>query len=200
MHDTGEVFGSMSVAVIGVDEVGLGALSGPVVAAAVVLNELDGLKDSKKLTEKSRILLSGKIMEAAPYWVIAQSNARTINRYGIAPCHMACIEAVVKIARRFHPDEEIIVDGNTSIIGIGEHTTMVKADETVPAVSAASIIAKVYRDNLMIDLAAEYPRYGWERNKGYGTQEHLRALDEHGVTKQHRKAYKPVRRALLRRH
>lgn len=187
--------------VIGVDEVGLGSLAGPVVVAAVVLGEpIDGVTDSKKLTPNRRLSLSHVIKEKVPYWVIAQSDASSINRYGIAPCHKACIRAVVKIARCYHPSEEVILDGNTWIPGIGKHTLIVKADSSVPAVAAASIVAKVYRDDLMTKLASEHPRYGWERNKGYGTQEHIAALEEHGVTAHHRKKYAPVRRILVGRH
>jgi len=185
---------------IGIDEVGVGALAGGVVAAVVVLDKpIVGLRDSKKLSANRRATLAAKIQSTALYWAIAQSGAKLINRHGIARCHKDCIRAVATMVRQIYPDEEIILDGNTSVTGIGNHKPIVKADETVPAVSAASIIAKVHRDNFMIKLAESFPRYGWERNKGYGTQEHLQALETHGVTEQHRKGYKPVREVLLRR-
>lgn len=185
---------------IGIDECGIGCLAGPVVVGAVVLGEpISGLRDSKKLSQNRRATLAAKIQSSALYWAIAQSGIKLINRHGIARCHKDCIRAVAKMVRQLYPDEEIILDGNTSVTGIGRHKPIVKADDTVPAVSAASIIAKVHRDNLMIKLAESFPRYGWERNKGYGTQEHIQAMEIHGVTEHHRRAYKPVREALLRR-
>lgn len=185
--------------VIGIDEVGLGCIAGPVVVAAVVLDELPGVTDSKKLTSNRRLALDIEIREKAPYWIIVRSDIEFINRYGIGPCHKSCIRTVAHLARHLYPHEEVILDGNLYIKGIGPHTPMVKADLKVPAVGAASIIAKVYRDNLMTDMAANYPRYGWERNKGYPTQEHVEALEKYGVTAQHRKKYAPVRRILIGR-
>lgn len=186
---------------IGIDECGIGCLAGPVVAGAVVLGEpISGLRDSKKLSSNRRVTLAAKILSSAQYWAIAQSSAKLINRNGIARCHKDCIRAVARMVRQLYPDEEIILDGNSSVTGIGRHKPIVKADATVPAVSAASIIAKVHRDNFMVKLAESFPRYGWERNKGYGTQEHIQALETYGVTEQHRRAYKPVREALLRRN
>ena len=190
----------MSVAVIGVDEVGLGCLAGPVVAAAVVLEgTIDGLADSKKLSHNKRVVLAAQIRKEALYWAIAQSSAKFINKTNIARCHKDCIRAAVRIVRCYYPDEELILDGDVFVKGIGDHKPIVKADGKIPSVSAASIIAKVHRDTLMVEMAANYPRYGWERNKGYGSKEHLDALEEYGVTDQHRKAYAPVRRALVRR-
>lgn len=184
---------------IGIDEVGLGSLAGPIVAAAVVLMDpIGGLRDSKKISENRRLAIAAEIKEKTPYWAIVHSSAKLINRYGISRCHKDCIRAVARIVRSQYPDEEIILDGNTYVDGVKNHTPIVKADETVPAVSAASIIAKVHRDSYMIKLAETFPRYGWERNKGYGTQEHIKALEIHGVTDQHRRAYKPVREALIR--
>lgn len=202
----------MSDVVIGVDEVGLGSIAGPVVAAAVVFPDLgesnsgrvkspiEGLNDSKKLTHNRRVFLCSKIVDECEYWVIAQSNAPNINRHGIVRCHQACIKAVVRISRQFHDKAKVILDGNTWVPGMGDHTPIVGADSKIPAVSAASIIAKVYRDNLMVNMATGHPRYKWENNKGYGTQEHIAALERYGITPQHRRKYAPVRRVLVGRH
>lgn len=186
--------------IIGVDEVGLGCLAGPVVVAAVVFPEkkspIDGLADSKALTHNRRVDLSKKILEEAPFWSIAISGVPLINRHGIAVCHRDCIRAAVHTCRQEYPECEVVLDGNRPVHQLGHHRCIVKADTSIPAVSAASIIAKVYRDGIMVKMARRYPRYGWESNKGYGTKVHIDALERYGVTKHHRKAYAPIRRLL----
>lgn len=184
---------------VGVDEVGLGCLAGPVVAAAVVLpnkSPIEGLADSKKLSHSRRVALSDLILAEAPHWAIALSGVVLIDKHGIRRCHHDCIRAAVRMCRLLYPDSEVILDGNVPVHKLGHHRCVVKGDEKIPAVSAASIIAKVYRDDLMVKLARRYPRYDWENNKGYGTKTHLAALEKYGVTKHHRKSYAPVRRLL----
>lgn len=188
---------------LGADEVGLGCLAGPVVAAAVVLpsnkSPIEGLVDSKSISHNRRVQLYRVILEEAPFWAIALSGVPLINRHGIARCHKDCIRAAVLMCREEYPEAEIILDGDRPIHELGHHTCIVKADTKIPSVSAASIIAKVHRDELMVKLASRYPRYDWENNKGYGTAKHLTALADHGVTKHHRKDYAPVRRLLERK-
>ena len=190
----------MAKLIVGVDEVGLGCLAGPVVVAAVVFPEkkspIDGLADSKALTHNRRSDLSSQIVDVAPFWAIALSGVPLINKHGIARCHRDCIQAAVHLCRQEYPDCEVILDGNKPVHQLGHHRCVVKADTKIPAVSAASIIAKVYRDNLMVKLARLYPRYDWENNKGYGTKAHVNALERYGVTKHHRRAYAPIRQLL----
>lgn len=186
--------------IIGIDEAGIGALAGSVVVAAVILDEpIYGLRDSKKISENRRFELAREIKQKAKYWIITGSNAKRINKEGISRCHKACIASVGNIAKALFPEARIILDGNTPVSWLNEHETMVKADDKIPEVSAASILAKTHRDELMYKLAERYPRYGWDRNKGYGTQEHLRALDKYGVTREHRRYYDPVRKAIMKR-
>ena len=189
----------MARLVIGADEVGLGAVLGPVVAAAVVLpskSPIEGLGDSKKIAHNRRVQLARTIMTEAPFWAITLSGVPLINKHGIARCHRDCMRVAVLVCREEYPEAEIILDGDRPIHELGHHRCIVKADTKIAAVSAASIIAKVHRDELVVRLASKYPRYDLENNKGYGTAKHLKALKEHGVTKHHRKDYAPVRRLI----
>lgn len=189
----------MSNIVIGIDEVGTGALAGPVAVAAVILGDpILGVKDSKKLSQKKREELEPIIKEKSLYWVVAASDAKLINSKGVKRCHTDCIRLVARCAKSFFPDGEIILDGDRPVHKLGHHRCVVKADETIPSVSAASILAKVYRDNVMLELSAVFDCYGWERNKGYGTAEHKRALKRFGPSPHHRKDYEPVRGVIMR--
>ena len=183
--------------VIGTDEVGLGCIAGSLVAAAVVLPEnkvFHGLRDSKKMRPGDREWVAEKIREEALGWVIAGASSKKIDRYGISPCRWYCMAMCVNECLRRFPKAQVIVDGNVTIAGIPRdlQKAVVKADDKYQAVSAASVIAKVHRDHLMTKLWERYPYYGWNRNAGYGTKEHLTALRKYGVTHHHRKSYGPV--------
>lgn len=179
--------------VAGVDEVGRGPLCGPVTAAAVVLdpdNIPPGLNDSKKLTEKKRLILSEEIMASADC-CIAHASVEEIDEINILrAAHLAMERAVAGLKR---PADYALIDGN--MIPKGLHIpaeSVVKGDGRSVSIAAASIIAKVERDRIMSDLAAEFPGYGWEKNAGYGTKQHLEALRTLGVTPHHRRSFKPV--------
>ena len=183
--------------IIGTDEVGLGSIAGPVVAAAVVLpkdKSFSGLMDSKKMRPRIREQLFVEIKEDAIGWVIAGSSPKSIDRYGISPCRWYCMAMCVNQCLRRYPEAKVIVDGNATIPGIPRvlQKAVVKADDKFQAVSAASVIAKVHRDHLMTKLWEKYPHYNWRKNAGYGTKEHLEALKKYGVTPQHRKSCGPV--------
>lgn len=190
---------------IGIDEVGRGCWAGPLVAAAVALKQpLPGLKDSKKLSKLQREKLAGVIEKEALAIGIGWVWPQAIDNGGITQAvktAMADALAAVEICY-----DEVIIDGNINYIeGVvkfrgpsseGKILAMVKADDLVPAVSAASIIAKVARDNYMAAIDATYPGYGFASHVGYGTAAHIAALQQLGVTEIHRRSYKPVR-ALL---
>jgi ribonuclease HII len=183
---------------IGCDEVGLGSLAGPVVTAAVAFRKgatVVGITDSKKISDSRRRALEPRIKEEAQHWVIARSDHNRIDRYGIRRCKLACFVACIRRCVLQFRNYEIIVDGVDPIPGF-DVTCMPKADLKIPAVSAASIIAKVYRDDLMIRADARHPGYGFYSNSGYPTKKHLEALREKGPCKIHRKSYGPVKRVI----
>ena len=183
--------------VAGVDEVGRGPLCGPVTAAAVVLDPANipvGLNDSKKLTEKRRLVLFDEIMATADC-SIAHASVEEIDDINILRAsHLAMERAVAGLKR---PADHALIDGNMIPKGLPiKAETIVKGDARSLSIAAASIIAKVERDRIMGDLAAEFPGYGWERNAGYGTKQHLEALAALGVTPHHRRSFKPVHNIL----
>lgn len=190
--------------VIGIDEVGLGPICGPVVVAAVVFprwqdlskSPIPGVRDSKKLSENRRAVMDKEIRKHARHWVIAQSNPKTIDKYGIAECKRACMRACAVRCLALYPKAQVIIDGDDPIHGLPNIRMMVKADDKVAAVGAASIIAKVYRDKYMVKLSYRYPKYGFEKHKGYPTKEHKDALERFGVCPQHRRSYNPIKRLL----
>jgi len=190
--------------IIGLDECGLGALAGPVVTAAVVMPEelkIPGVKDSKKIgLEGERIRLAKRIKEEAEFWVIAESSVEHIDEAGIKRCQMACLRSCALLSLELFPDGKVIVDGKETIPKVPwrKQQAIIKADQKIHAVSAASIIAKVYRDRLMVDLWCEYPHYGWKKNAGYPTRDHKTSLSKFGVTPHHRKSYAPVAKILKR--
>lgn len=181
----------------GVDEVGVGPLAGPVVAAAVILDPerpIDGLADSKVLSEKRREELAGGIRENALAWSIGRVDNHDIDRLNIYQACMLAMElAVLGLAIR---PEHVQVDGNRCPALDCAVEAVVKGDQTIPAISAASILAKVTRDAEMIALDQQFPGYGFARHKGYGTRAHLAALETLGVCAIHRTSYAPVRRLL----
>jgi ribonuclease HII len=188
--------------VIGLDEVGRGCWAGPLVAAAVALPDvlsIVGLNDSKKLSKKQRESLDLLIREKALGIGIGWVWPEDIDSGGITKAvKIAMLRAFAQLGAEYtgHYDE-IIVDGNINYLAnVSKSSAMIKADGSIPAVSAASIIAKVARDNYMADIASEYPQYGFAGHVGYGTAEHIAALRQYGVTAIHRRSYKPIR-ALL---
>ena len=183
--------------IAGVDEVGRGPLAGPVVTAAVILPlefELPGLTDSKKLTLKKRQTLSIAIKEQAIAWNIAEASVAEIDDINILQATMLAMQRAV--AGLTVLPEQVLVDGNKAPdFGIPAQA-IVGGDGIEPAISAASIIAKVARDDLMSAYAETFPHYGFERNSGYPTKQHREALIEHGVTPIHRRSFAPVKKLL----
>ena len=183
--------------IAGVDEVGRGPLAGPVVTAAVILPakyDLPGLNDSKKLTAKKREILIIGIKEQAIAWSLGEASIQEIDEINILHATMLAMQrAVAGLSTR---PSEVLVDGNrTPEFGVPARA-IVGGDGKEACISAASIIAKVTRDKLMADYAQEYPHYGWQRNSGYPTPQHLAALQEFGITKYHRRSYAPVAKLL----
>ena len=194
------VFAKRGTLIIGVDEAGRGPLAGPVVAAACVLGALPllGLDDSKKLSAKRRALLEPQI-HATCRWATGVVEAVEIDRINIfAATMLAMTRAVAALVDTLgcEPDQ-VLIDGNMTPHGrVPEWRWSARAivggDALEPCISAASILAKEHRDRLMRDYAAAHPHYGWERNMGYGTPEHLAALREHGASPLHRRSFAPV--------
>ncbi|UUZ76287.1 ribonuclease HII [Polaromonas sp. P1(28)-13] len=181
----------------GVDEAGRGPLAGPVVAAAVILDDLNpiqGLADSKKLTPLRREKLYDEIRAKALCCSIAQASVEEIDSLNILQATMLAMKRAVE-GLRLKPNK-VLVDGNRlPTLGILAEA-IVKGDALVPAISAASILAKVYRDRWCEAYHLEYPQYGFAGHKGYGTAVHLAALREHGACPQHRKSFAPVAEVL----
>jgi ribonuclease HII len=173
------------VPLCGIDEAGRGPLAGPLVMAGVILTgSIDGLTDSKKLSEKRREELYGKIVGASSHHVVVFSHTR-VDKEGISQCLHDGLEMI----REAIGEADYLFDGNSSF-GVDGLTTMVKADLKVPAVSAASILAKVTRDRIMCDYAREYPEYAFEKHKGYGTKAHIEAMKRYGRCAIHRKTFR----------
>ena len=179
--------------VAGVDEAGRGPLAGPVVAAAVILDDLHpikGLADSKKLTASRRDALFDEIRAKALCCSIAMASVEEIDQLNIMQATLLAMRRAVE-GLRLKPIR-VLVDGNRIPVLRIQAEAIVKGDSLVPAISAASILAKVHRDRLCADLDQQYPHYGFARHKGYGTALHLAALQEHGACEQHRKSFRPV--------
>lgn len=180
----------------GVDEVGRGPLAGPVVAAAVILDDLHpvkGLRDSKALTPLRRERLHDEIMARALCVSIAQATPEEIDRLNILQATMLAMQRAVERLRL--PPTRVLVDGNRLPALKVPAQAIVKGDARVPMIAAASIVAKVHRDRLCLDLHDRYPAYGFAGHKGYPTAEHLHALREHGPCPEHRRSFAPVRDA-----
>lgn len=181
----------------GVDEVGRGPLAGPVVAAAVILDPehpIEGLADSKKLSEKRRESLAAEIRTHALAWSLGRAEVEEIDAINILQASLLAMQRAV--AGLTHLPEIVLVDGNRCPQLTLPVRAIVKGDALVPAISAASIIAKVSRDREMVALDAEYPGYGLARHKGYPSRLHVNALQTLGVTPIHRRSYAPVRRVI----
>lgn len=185
--------------VAGVDEAGRGPLAGPVVAAAVILDDLKpikGLADSKQLTALRRERLYDEIRAKALCCSIAQASVEEIDQLNILQATMLAMRRAV-LGLRLKPTK-VLVDGNRlpALDVLAE--AVVSGDALVPCISAASILAKVTRDRMLCELHLQHPEYGFDRHKGYGTADHLRALQTHGALPVHRRSFAPVARALAR--
>jgi len=184
--------------IAGVDEVGRGCLAGPVFAAAVILNSdinTENIRDSKKITFKKRILLSEYIKKNSIY-AIGSASVDEINKINILNASLLSMERALNKLK----DKPSIayIDGiyapkNLKI----KYKTFIKGDKKIKCISAASIVAKVSRDLFMINLAKNHPGYLWQKNFGYGTKEHMLGLKKYGITKHHRKKFKPIHYILL---
>lgn len=183
--------------IAGVDEVGRGPLVGDVVTAAVILDPnhaIDGLNDSKKLTDKKRQLLFDEICQKALSYSIGRANPTEIDELNILHATMLAMQRAV--AGLSIKPEKILVDGNrTPDFGIAADA-VVKGDGLIAAISAASIIAKVTRDREMEELDRRYPHYGFAKHKGYPTKAHFEAIEQYGVIAEHRRSFRPVREAI----
>lgn len=181
----------------GVDEVGRGPLVGSVVTAAVILDPtkpIQGLADSKKLSEKRRNALDLEIREKALAFCVAEASPEEIDQLNILHATMLAMQRAV--AGLGICPEHIYIDGNRCPELPAPATAVVKGDSKVPAISAASIIAKVARDNAMLELHQQHPEYGFNGHKGYPTKAHFAALEQYGALPQHRRSFAPVARVL----
>ena len=189
---------SISVLTAGVDEAGRGPLAGPVVAAAVILDgrqPIKGLADSKILTALRREKLFDEIRSKALCCSIAEASVEEIEELNILQATMLAMRRAVE-GLRLKP-KLVLVDGNRLPVLNIRAEAIVKGDSKVPAISAASILAKVHRDRWCLAYDLEFPQYGFAKHKGYGTAEHLVALKAHGACPQHRKTFRPVAEVLL---
>jgi ribonuclease HII len=182
--------------IAGVDEVGRGPLFGPVVAAAVILPadaELEGLNDSKKLSEDARERFDGLVRGMALAWAVAEVDVQTIDRINILQAsRLAMRLAVESLSHRGFEPDHLLIDGNQKIDAVCRQTTIVQGDGRSLSIAAASVVAKVHRDRLLCELDVLFPGYGLARNKGYSTPEHRAALLRLGITEMHRRSFAPV--------
>jgi ribonuclease HII len=188
-------FSNSKLLVAGVDEVGRGALFGPVVAAAVILPDgalsglaAAGVRDSKQLSAMQREHLAAQIQAKSVDYSIGVASVREIDRLNIL---QASLLAMQRAILQLHPQPEVcLIDGNQKVPGLAiPQQTLIKGDQQSLAIAAASIIAKVWRDQLIVRLAAKYPEYDLAMNKGYGTVKHRLALQQFGISAQHRRSF-----------
>lgn len=177
--------------IMGLDEVGRGCLAGPVVAAGVILSPgtyIEGVKDSKTIAKKERIELAETIKKKALFWTIQEGSLEEIDRLNIL---WASLNTMKKCAEMdLATPDYLLVDGNKYVSSLIPYTCVVKGDDKSMSIGAASIIAKVYRDSLMEKLHEVYPVYGWNKNVGYPTPLHKKALSAFGYTKYHRLSFR----------
>tara|TARA_B100000579_G_scaffold429621_1_gene441690 strand:+ start:1253 stop:1825 length:573 start_codon:yes stop_codon:yes gene_type:complete len=187
----------MKKIIAGVDEVGRGSLVGPVYAAAVILEDrIDKkrLKDSKKLSKKNREILNIYIKKNC-IWSIGSASIKEIEKYNILNASLLAMKRAIKKLKK--KPQLVLVDGNKlPIIENYNLKYIVKGDQKIPEISAASIIAKVSRDFFLSKMAKKFKKYLWNKNSGYGTKDHIRAIKKFGVTKHHRRTFQPVHKIL----
>ncbi len=182
--------------IAGVDEVGRGCLAGPVVSAAVILKDSINfglLKDSKKISFKNREKISEHI-KLNSYFAIGIASVKEILELNILQASLLSMKRALD--KLIIKPELILIDGNFAPTGLKNFKTIINGDEKEKAISAASIVAKNYRDELMIKLSEKHRHYAWESNFGYGTKKHLDGLKKFGITDHHRKGFKPVHKIL----
>ena len=177
----------------GVDEVGRGSLVGPVYAAAVILNKKINkklLKDSKTISKDKRELLS-KYIKKNSIWSVGKASVKEIDKINILQASLLAMKrAILKLNKK---PSLVLIDGN-KLPDLKNYKLkyVIKGDQKIPSISAASIIAKVSRDKFITKLSKEFNNYGWDTNSGYGTKEHLKAIKKFGITKYHRKTFSPI--------
>lgn len=185
----------------GVDEVGLGCWAGPIFAAAVVIDnydwpEVDQLRDSKVLGPRKRTFLARRIRDECR-WAIGRAEVSEIDTVGLRKAHASAIERAVTALREMVDVPAVVIDGDAFDINLADELPVRfvrHGDDLIPAIAAASIVAKVERDAHMTELHEEYPQYRWDQNAAYGTADHRKALQEHGLSPHHRRSFKPVGR------
>lgn len=184
----------------GVDEVGLGCFAGPVFAGAVIIDnylwpEVDQLRDSKVVGPRKRVFLASRIKEECA-WAIGRAEVSEIDELGLRIAHSMAIERAVSALRAKVNIPVVVIDGDAFDVDLGDLPVRFirHGDDLIPAVSAASIIAKVDRDAHMTELAKQFPEYGWEHNAAYGTADHKDAMRKYGLSPHHRRSFKPVGR------
>lgn len=190
--------------VAGVDEVGRGPLAGPLVAGAVVMTSLgqvvDGVRDSKKMSEKRRVEASKLIMELSSGWGIGEVSCLEIDNLGISKAvNLAMLRAIENLTTRFKFKPDILIIDGKGVRDIKGYKSikMDKGDLHHYSIAAASIIAKVYRDNIMKNVSLIHPNYSFDRNMGYGTKEHIDSIAKYGICNMHRKSFAPIKNMLL---
>ena len=179
--------------IAGVDEVGRGSLIGPVYAAAVILNKSINkklLKDSKSLTKSKREILS-KYIKKNSIWAIGKASVKEIEKINILHASLLAMKRAVKKLKK--KPTLVLIDGNKSPkIKNYKLKSIIKGDQKIPSISAASIIAKVTRDKMITKLGKKFKFYNWDQNYGYGTKQHLKAIKDLGITAHHRKTFSPI--------
>ena len=182
----------------GVDEVGRGCLAGPVISCALILGKNINkrfLKDSKTISFKDRINIANHIKKNS-WYAIGSASVEEIDKYNIFNASLLSMErAVKKLKKKPHL---FLIDGTHAPKKLKNSKTIIKGDQKIKCISAASIVAKVYRDLYMIKLGNKFPQYNWHKNFGYGTFQHLVALKKFGITHYHRKSYRPVHNILFK--
>lgn len=195
---SGDMFDELLLAeagdmIAGVDEAGRGPLAGPVVAAAVILDPdkpIEGLRDSKKLTAAQRDKFAALIKERALAWSVAHASVEEIEKRNILQATLLAMRRAV-LGLTVQP-QLVLVDGNRLPHIEQRVAAVVKGDDRIPAISAASILAKTTRDAWLVELDARYPEYGFAQHKGYGVPQHLQAIEKYGILSIHRKTFAPI--------